>query len=232
MRKAWITLVVFGILLCMVASLGFSAGTAQEEGISILAVSGGHLEEEYIGLLKGANENTYVIDVTGGQSETDHAGYDVVFMGAEPDTVDEAQTMAMTEATGPVTGSVTGPVGEDEEPAYEALYAGQSTTFRAVLASGVEQIVTLIGVDGDMDAETIRQLMSESDGHVIAIGAPEAAKAVSEAGVTMFLTADAAEDEELAEELAVVDLKDGESGKTIALIGCDDSDQLTIVSMS
>ena len=29
----------------------------------------------------------------------------------------------------------------------------------------------------------------------------------------------------------MVDLKDGESGKTVAIIGCDDSDQLTIVSM-
>ena len=186
MRKAWITLAVIGILLCLFVSLGAAgyAAEAQDDALTILAVNGGHLDEDTIALLKGERENMFVIDVAGDTSDVDHAGYDYVFMGAVPEQADEASTMAMTDAASPVAA----------EPPFKTIYTGEIVTLKAPKAGGGEQVVNLVGVDGTMTAEFLFNLTAGLDGEVIAVGAPEAAQAVSGAGLKTFLTAGVAED--------------------------------------
>ena len=89
MRKTWTTLVVLGILLCMVVSLGANAHAA-EDALTILAVNGDALSDEQLAALKSEYTNGYILDVSGNGTSS---ALDIVFSETHP--VDAAMAVSM-----------------------------------------------------------------------------------------------------------------------------------------
>ena len=83
MRKVWNTIVVLGILLCMVLSLGVTADAAEED-TAIFAVSGEQLAPESIDAMRTETPGCLVVDVDGLADGQSAAGYSAVYALAEP----------------------------------------------------------------------------------------------------------------------------------------------------
>ncbi len=163
MRKTWTTLVVLGILLCMVVSLGANAHAA-EDALTILAVNGDALSDEQLAALKSEYTNGYILDVSGNGTSS---ALDIVFSETYP--VDAAMAVSMP--------------GED---VTEFLYLGDPMTLEA---NGSK--ITLVGVNGELDAGTLSGLLAGAEGKVVAVGKANGGEAVKGAGIGLFLTTDA-----------------------------------------
>ncbi len=83
MRKVWNTIVVLGVLLCMVLSLGVTADAAEED-TAIFAVSGQQLAPESIDAMRTETPGCLVVDVDGLADGQSAAGYSAVYASAEP----------------------------------------------------------------------------------------------------------------------------------------------------
>ena len=83
MRKIWNTLVVLGILLCMVMSLGVTADAAEGDA-AIFAVGDTQLAPENIDAMETQTPGCLVVDVNGLADGQSTIGYDVVYVQSDP----------------------------------------------------------------------------------------------------------------------------------------------------
>ncbi len=160
MRKVWNTLVVLGILLCMIVSMGVTADAAEGDA-AIFAVSGEALAPESIDVMKTDCPDCLVVDVDGLAEGQSAAGYTAVYTPSEP-----------TEPTD-----------------FEAVWPGAAKIFdvgtqdRKVVLVGLDETITADAVAG-----ALSQFVAD-DPYVIAMGPAAAAATVSLcADVDMFLT--------------------------------------------
>ena len=160
MKKVLTTLVVFGIILCLCLSLGVTARA--DDAFAILAVNGSALNGDELAALKAEYPNGIILDVSG--SDGDHAGFDMAFVRTHA-----ADAMML------------GPTGGD----YEALYLGEPITKEY---NG--QKITLVGVNGELDAGTLAGIISSVEGPVVAVGESSVADTVFAAGIHLLLVTD------------------------------------------
>lgn len=87
MKKLWNTLVVLGILLCMLMSLGVSAEAAEGD-YAVLAVNG-ELSLDQMTQLRSQYSGSILLAVAGSTDAQTHMGYDVVNVPADPVTASD-----------------------------------------------------------------------------------------------------------------------------------------------
>ena len=162
MRKVWNTLVVLGILLCMIMSLGVTADAAEGDA-AIFAVSGTQLAPENLDVIRTEYPGCLVVDVNGPDEGQSLTGYSAVYVDSEPmDPVD-----------------------------YTPIWPGYALDFtlgnpeRKVVLVGVDGVVGAEAVTAAVSAYL------EADPYVIAVGPNAAAATVAACvDVDMFLTVD------------------------------------------
>lgn len=162
MRKVWNTLVVLGVLLCMVMSLGVTADAAPaQDDAAIFAVSGTQLQPENIGVMGTQNPSCLVVDVDGLDEGQSAAGYNVVYVGSD--------SGVMTD--------------------YACIWPGAVQMFQ--VGTQLRPVV-LVGVGEASTTDEINAAVSGylgDDPTVIAVGPAAAAAAVSGcADVDLFMT--------------------------------------------